>query len=95
MLTGNCTNCRRVLPIALTSGILSSIGMSLVSEGVSDCIDGVRAILTGEFSWKSRTISKVISIGVSLIGSGIGKVVDKGFKGCKTGTKVFVKDLKC
>ncbi|XP_058859141.1 uncharacterized protein LOC117434967 [Acipenser ruthenus] len=69
-----------VLLTALTAGTLSSIGMALITEGVSDCIDGVTAVVEGEFSWGSWAISKAISIGVSLIGSGIGKVATKAFE---------------
>ncbi|MGH0176445.1 UNVERIFIED_CONTAM: hypothetical protein FKN15_000674 [Acipenser sinensis] len=78
----------------LTGGTLSNFGIALVSEGISDCIDGIISMVTGEFSWTSWSISKAISIGVSLTGSGIGKLMKKGFKGRKTAIKGFVKDLK-
>ncbi|XP_058844931.1 uncharacterized protein LOC131697750 [Acipenser ruthenus] len=68
--------------------------MALISEGIADCIDGATAMITGEFSWESWATSKAISISVSLIGIGIGKLINNGFKGVKGATKTFVKDLK-
>ncbi len=48
----------------------------------------------GEFSWKSWAIEKAISIGVSLIGFGVGKLIAKGFQACKTALKGFGKQMK-
>ncbi|XP_035798188.1 uncharacterized protein LOC118469439 [Amphiprion ocellaris] len=79
---------------AFTFGALAQVGMGLVTEGISDCISGIEAMVTGEFSWKSWAIEKAISIGVSLIGFGVGKVIAKGFKASKMLIKGFRKQLK-
>ncbi|KAG5849649.1 hypothetical protein ANANG_G00113160 [Anguilla anguilla] len=79
---------------AFTFGTLAQVGMGLIAEGISDCITGVESMITGEFSWQSWAIDKAISIGVSLIGFGIGKLVSKGFKAAKTLMKGFGKQLK-
>ncbi|CAI5640753.1 unnamed protein product [Oreochromis niloticus] len=78
---------------AFTFGTLAQVGMGLITEGISDCITGIEAMVTGEFSWKSWAIEKAISIAVSLIGFGVGKLISKGFKCFKTLVK-FVKKLK-
>ncbi|KAJ8247912.1 hypothetical protein GJAV_G00252000 [Gymnothorax javanicus] len=69
---------------AFTFGTLAQVGMGLIAEGISDCITGIESMITGEFSWESWAIDKAISIGVSLIGFGIGKLVAKGFKVAKS-----------
>ncbi|XP_050928370.1 uncharacterized protein LOC108895197 [Lates calcarifer] len=77
-----------------TCGTLASVGMGLITEGISDCITGIESMVTGEFSWKSWAIGKAISIGVSLIGFGVGKLIAKGFKMSKLLIKRFGKELK-
>ena len=63
-----------------TAGALSSFGMGLISEGVSDCIDGVVGMVTGEFDWKAWGISKACSIGVSIACGAVSKFISKGTK---------------
>ncbi|GLD72897.1 uncharacterized protein AKAME5_002422200, partial [Lates japonicus] len=77
-----------------TCGTLAQVGMGLITEGISDCITGIESMVTGEFSWKSWAIGKAISIGVSLIGFGVGKLIAKGFKMSKLLIKRFGKELK-
>ncbi|TKS66059.1 Reticulocyte-binding protein 2 -like protein a [Collichthys lucidus] len=79
---------------AFTFGTFAQIGMGLITEGISDCISGVEAMVTGEFSWKSWAIAKAISIGVSLFSFGVGKLIAKGFKASMTLIKGFGKQLK-
>ncbi|XP_035272931.1 uncharacterized protein LOC118226995 [Anguilla anguilla] len=79
---------------AITFGTLAQVGMGLITEGISDCITGIESMITGEFSWQSWAIDKAISIAISLIGFGIGKLVSKGFKASKTLMKGFGKQLK-
>ncbi|KAL6491308.1 hypothetical protein MHYP_G00016530 [Metynnis hypsauchen] len=55
-----------VLICALSAGSLSSFGLGLISEGVSDIISGVMGMINGTFDWASWAISKAISIGISL-----------------------------
>ncbi|XP_071348600.1 uncharacterized protein [Trachinotus anak] len=79
---------------AFTFGTLANVGMGLITEGISDFIHSIESMVTGEFSFKSWAINKVIFIGVSLIGSGVGKLIAKGFKRCKVMIKGFGKQLK-
>ncbi|MEQ2230107.1 hypothetical protein ILYODFUR_025871 [Ilyodon furcidens] len=77
-----------------TVGTLAQIGMGLISEGISDCVEGITAMVTGEFSWKEWAIGKAISIGVSIISFGVGKLIAKGFKAAKAAFKAIGKKLK-
>ena len=79
---------------AFTFGALAQVGIGLIIEGISDCIDGIYGMVTGEFSWKSWALQKAVSIGVSLIGVGVGKLISKGFKASKMVIKGFGKELK-
>ena len=76
-----------------TVGAAANFGMGLITEGVSDCIDGVVAMATGEFSWKEWGISKAVSIAVSLISGGVARFATKGVKAMKMATKLG-KELK-
>lgn len=71
----------------LSVGTLSSIGMGLIAEGVSDCIDGVIGMVTGEWDWKEWGISKSCSIGLSIACGGVGKFIQKGAKALRYGVK--------
>lgn len=82
------------LVTAFTFGTFAQVGMGMIAEGISDCIDGIEGMVTGEFSWKSWAVQKAISISVSLIGFGVGKLISKGFKASKMLTKEFSKQLK-
>ncbi|XP_065812814.1 uncharacterized protein [Labrus bergylta] len=79
---------------AFTFGSLAQVGMGLITEGISDCISAIESMVTGVFSWTSWAIEKAVSIVVSLIGFGIGKLISKGFKACKSLVKGFGKELK-
>ncbi|XP_069380456.1 uncharacterized protein [Paralichthys olivaceus] len=79
---------------AFTFGTLAQVGIGLIVEGISDCITGIESMITGEFSWKSWAIGKAISIGISLIGFGVGKLIAKGFKASKMLIKGLGKKLK-
>lgn len=82
------------LLITFTYGTFAHIGMELISEGISDCITGIEAMVRGEFSWKSWAIQKAVSIALSVISFGVGKLVAKGFKGCKMSIQGVGKELK-
>ena len=75
--------------IVLTEGAGSSIGMGLISEGVSDCIDGTVGMITGEWSWTQWGVMKAASISVALLTGGVGKFVEEGVEGFKIGLKAF------
>ena len=77
----------------LTVGTAANIGMGLISEGISDCIDGVVAMSIGEFSWAEWGISKAIGIAVSLASGGIARFTSKGFNAFKLASKLG-KELK-
>ncbi|XP_051787595.1 uncharacterized protein LOC114657229 isoform X3 [Erpetoichthys calabaricus] len=83
-----------IILTAVTCGTLANIGMALISEGISDCISGAEAMITGEFSWASWAIEKAISVGLSLVSFGIGKVIAKGAKATMTAIKAIGKNLK-
>ncbi|XP_030639970.1 uncharacterized protein LOC115820499 [Chanos chanos] len=84
-----------ILVCALSFGTASQFGLGLISEGVSDMINGIEGMIKGTFDWASWAISKSISIGMALLSAGfstIKKVVTTGFKvtkGLLTGTKSF------
>ena len=79
---------------AFSFGTLAQVGMGLIVEGISDCITGIEGMITGEFSWQSWAIEKAISIGISLISFGVGKLITKGFKAAKMLVKGLGKKLK-
>ncbi|XP_054914331.1 uncharacterized protein LOC129378078 [Poeciliopsis prolifica] len=79
---------------AFTVGTLAQIGIGLISEGLSDCTEGITAMIKGEFSWKEWGIGKAISIGVSILSFGVGKIISKGFKAAKAAIKAIGKKLK-
>lgn len=84
-----------VLVCALTLGTACQFGLGLISEGVSDMINGIEGMIKGTFDWVSWVISKSISIGLSLLTAGfsvIKKTVTSVFKVTKSllnGTKSF------
>ncbi|XP_046708343.1 protein translocase subunit SecA-like isoform X1 [Silurus meridionalis] len=71
-----------VLVCALSAGSLSSFGLGLISEGVSDMISGVMGMINGTFDWASWAISKAISLGMSLVCGGF-SVLKRSFSSVK------------
>ena len=70
-----------------TLGAGSSIGMGLLSEGISDLITAVKdGIINRDFSWVSYGIQKAISLTVSLVCAGMGAIKDAA-KTAVTGVK--------
>ncbi|XP_076836233.1 uncharacterized protein LOC143481929 isoform X2 [Brachyhypopomus gauderio] len=84
-----------VLVCALSFGTATQLGLGLISEGVSDMINGIEGMVKGSFDWASWAISKSISIGMSLLSAGfstIKKAVTSVYnvtKGLLNGTKSF------
>ena len=74
-----------VLLAAVSVGTLTSVGLGLIAEGVSDMIEGVQAMITGQFSWKSWGGSKVLGIAASLLGAGIARLAVQGSNVVKIG----------
>ncbi|KAI4885536.1 hypothetical protein NFI96_024025 [Prochilodus magdalenae] len=77
-----------------TVGMFAQVGIGLITEGISDCIYSIESMVTGEFSWKAWATDKAISIGISIIGFGVGKLIAKGFRACKALVREFGKELK-
>ncbi|XP_047669287.1 uncharacterized protein LOC113663549 isoform X2 [Tachysurus fulvidraco] len=71
-----------VLVCTLSAGSMSSFGLGLISEGVSDMISGVMGMINGTFDWASWAISKSISIGISLVFGGF-SVLKRSFSALK------------
>ncbi|KAI4893737.1 hypothetical protein NFI96_026669, partial [Prochilodus magdalenae] len=84
-----------VLVCALSFGSATQFGLGLISEGVSDMINGIEGMIKGTFDWASWAISKSISIGMSLLTAGFSAIkkgvqsVYKVTKSLLNGTKSF------
>jgi hypothetical protein len=74
-----------------SAGFASHIGMGLIYEGVSDCIEGAIGMYTGEFDWKQWAIGKAISLTITVACFGIGQACKWAKGGFKTGN--IVKNL--
>ncbi|XP_028980887.2 uncharacterized protein LOC105009149 isoform X1 [Esox lucius] len=92
---GMCQVIIGILICGLSFGAATNIGISLISEGVSDMIEGITGMITGTFDWASWAISKSISIGMSLLSAGFSvlkKVAKSAYhatKGLLNGTKTL------
>ncbi|KAK2859991.1 hypothetical protein Q7C36_004157 [Tachysurus vachellii] len=75
-----------VLVCVLSAGSMSSFGLGLISEGVSDMISGVMGMINGTFDWASWAISKSISIGISLACGGF-SVLKRSFSSVKNAAR--------
>ncbi|CAB1318245.1 unnamed protein product [Coregonus sp. 'balchen'] len=71
---GMCQVILGVLVCALSFGAGTQIGFSLISEGVSDMIEGITGMISGTFDWAQWAISKSISIGMSLLSAGFSAI---------------------
>ncbi|XP_014185304.2 uncharacterized protein LOC106632424 [Haplochromis burtoni] len=71
---------------------LAQVGMGLITEEKTDSTS--ESTMTGEISWKSWATEKAISLGVSLIGFGVGKLVAKSFKSSEILLKGMGKKMK-
>ncbi|XP_045074124.1 uncharacterized protein LOC121583538 [Coregonus clupeaformis] len=71
---GMCQVILGVLVCALSFGAATQIGFSLISEGVSDMIEGINGMISGTFDWAQWAISKSISIGMSLLSAGFSAI---------------------
>ena len=80
-----------VLLTVFTVGTAASIGMGLISEGISDCISGIEGMVTGEFDWKEWAIAKATGLAISLISGGVSRLATSGFKALKVGYKIASK----
>ena len=55
-----------------------NIGQMLICEGINDMVYATMAGLSGTFSWRDWAIQKVISMALSLLTCGIGKLASIG-----------------
>ncbi len=76
------------LLVAFTAGAASQFGLALIGEGISDCIDGIEGMITGEFSWAEWAITKATGIALSLATGGISRLATTGLKAIKAGYKI-------
>jgi len=67
--------------LANTGGI---IGVGLIGEGVADLVTAFYACMTGNFSWKEYLTNKAISLAISLVVWGAGKVINVAGKAIKS-----------
>lgn len=58
----------------VSTGLFVGIGQGLIAEGVSDILFVVQAIITGEFSWEAYLWQKAISLVLSIVMFGVGKL---------------------
>ncbi|OCT68716.1 hypothetical protein XELAEV_18040004mg [Xenopus laevis] len=56
-----------ILVCGLTCGVASQFGTGLISEGISDVINGVEGMIKGSFSWAEWAVTKATSIALSLV----------------------------
>ncbi|XP_058249913.1 uncharacterized protein LOC131355569 [Hemibagrus wyckioides] len=82
-----------VLICGLSAGSMSSFGLGLISEGVSDMIYGVMGMINGTFDWASWAISKAISIGISLACGGF-RVLKRSFSSVKNAASNILNGTK-
>jgi hypothetical protein len=67
------------LGIALIcTGFGATIGMSFISEGITDSIAAFNAYRTRQFSWTDYATQKAISISISVASAGLSKLKDAG-----------------
>ncbi|KAG7330691.1 hypothetical protein KOW79_006913 [Hemibagrus wyckioides] len=82
-----------VLICGLSAGSMSSFGLGLISEGVSDMISGVMGMINGTFDWASWAISKAMSIGISLACGGF-RVLKQSFSSVKNAASNILNGTK-
>ena len=83
-----------VLVCTLSCGTASQFGLGLISEGVCDMIQGIKGMIQGGFDWAEWAISKAISIGVSLLCGGFGRL-KKAVSAARSGAKGLITGAKC
>jgi len=68
--------------LLVCTGFGATVGMALITEGISDLVTAVTAISSREFSWEDYLKQKVISLAISAVSCGWSKLKDAG-KGIK------------
>ncbi|CAF0762503.1 unnamed protein product [Brachionus calyciflorus] len=77
--------------ILIATGFGASIGMSFISEGLADMFTAIRAYSSRQFSWTDYCKQKAVSLVISAISAGYGKIKDAA-KGASTLTSEVTKE---
>lgn len=64
--------------ILIATGFGATVGMSLISEGISDMLYACRALINRQFDWIDYAKQKAVSIAISVFSAGISKFKDAG-----------------
>lgn len=64
--------------ILIASGFGATVGMSLISEGISDLFYAYRAYSSRQFDWGDYAKQKAVSLMISACSLGLGKLKDAG-----------------
>ncbi|CAF1411613.1 unnamed protein product [Adineta steineri] len=75
-----------IVGAALITFGLVNIGGALIAEGISDMVYATMAGLSGNFSWKDWAIQKAISLSLSIMSAGLGKLASTGSTAAKLGS---------
>lgn len=79
--------------IALCCIGMPTFGNALISEGVSDVIQGVMGMITGQFSLSDWAMQKAVSLAISLITAGISAAKVATTVGTLTKAQIFTKAI--
>ena len=77
--------------VLVATGVAASFGMGLIAEGVSDVIEGIKGMITGDFDLKQWAIGKSVSMAISIVSGGVGKALAMAKKVGVAGMKAAVK----
>ncbi|CAF1473977.1 unnamed protein product, partial [Didymodactylos carnosus] len=76
---------------AITCGLGSSLGISLISEGINDIVYGIRGAISRRFSWKDYGIQKGVSLTICFVTLGCSAVKQAAQAAGTTGTTSMLK----
>ena len=84
-----------VMLTVFSTGLLANAGLGLISEGISDFIEGIKGMIRpNKFSLKGWIKSKFISLAVSLVLNGVSTLIKEGWQVFKTSAQQLLKDGK-
>merc|ERR1712038_514494 len=73
-----------------SAGAFSGLGLDLIMDGISDCFEGIKGLVTGTFNLTAWLIQKAISLVISVVSFGLAK----GAKWIKNGCKFSKSGIK-
>jgi hypothetical protein len=79
--------------VALCIVGMPNFGNALISEGVSDLVQGVMGMITGQFSLADWALQKVVSLAISLLTAGISAAKAASTVGTLTKVQKFTKAI--